>query len=122
MSTSHPCRVALVLFALAVPACDPSAPQPPAKAPPAQPPAAPKGAGQDAEVKRVPLGKNVALEVRGDRRRVLVQAEVCFREGPLELFLCRRNTKEHESVVHADIDARHVHAGLLAAGAKAGGP
>ena len=41
---------------------------------------------------------------------------------PLELFLCRRNTKEHESVVSADIDARQVHLALIAAGAKEGSP
>jgi hypothetical protein len=108
-------------LALLVPACDPPAPPydppPPAKPAPAAP-AAPKAATQRGE-----LGKNVVLETLPDgHRRVLVQAEVCFREGPLEMFLCRTNTKEHESVVHADIDARHVHAGLLAAGAKAGGP
>src|SRR5439155_25251014 len=121
MSTPHPRRTSLALFALAlaVPACDPAAPQPPAKAPPA---AAPKDAGQAAEVKRAAIGKNVVLETQGDRRRVLIQAEVCFREGPLELFLCRRNTKEHESVVSADIDARQVHLALIAAGAKEGSP
>ena len=51
-----------------------------------------------------------------------IAAEVCFREGPLELFLCRKNTKEHESVVAADVDARDIHKALLAAGAKVGSP
>src|SRR6476469_7106107 len=107
-------------LALLVAACDQPAPPhdpPPYKPAPAAP-AAPKAATQRGE-----LGKNVVLETLPDgHRRVRVQAEVCFREGPLEMFLCRTNTKEHESVVHADIDARHVHAGLLAAKAKAGSP
>jgi hypothetical protein len=36
--------------------------------------------------------------------------------------MCRRNTKEHEAVLSADIDARQLHLALLAAGAKAGSP
>jgi hypothetical protein len=68
------------------------------------------------------LGKNVVLETQGDQRRVRIDAEVCFREGPLELLLCRKFTKEHEAVLAADIDARVVHAALEVAGAKAGSP
>jgi len=71
---------------------------------------------------RTEIGPNVFLEIDGARRRVIVPAVVSFREGPLELFLCRRNTKEHESVLTADIDARHLHAALLAAGAVQGTP
>src|SRR5437870_2383428 len=87
-------------------------PAPPA---PAAPPAA--------DGKRVELGPNVVLEVpAAGRRRVRVRAEVCFREGPLEMLLCKKNTKEHESVLTADVDARDVHKALLVAGAKAGSP
>jgi hypothetical protein len=68
------------------------------------------------------IGPNVYLEIDGDRRRVIVPAEVGFREGPLELLFCRRNTKEHESILSADVDARHLHAALLAAGAVPGSP
>jgi hypothetical protein len=109
---------AVVTLAVAVPACDPPA-LPPDKAPPAREAGAPK---VDV-VRRVDLGKSITLEVGpDDRRRVLVQAAVCFREGPLEQLLCRANTKEHEAILHADIDARQLHAALLAAGAKVGGP
>ena len=72
--------------------------------------------------KRTEIGKNIVLETQGDKRRVRVAAKVCFREGALELLMCRKNTKEHESVLHADIDARQLHLALLAAGAKAGSP
>lgn len=88
----------------------------PADPPPAQP--APTVQG-----KRVPLNpdKTLFFETLPDgRRRVLVQSEVCLREGMLEVFLCREQTKEHESILHATLDARALHAALEAAGAKPG--
>jgi hypothetical protein len=80
---------------------------------PADKPAAPK---------RVNVGKNIVLETEGDVRRVRVAAEVVFREGALEMLMCRKNTKEHESVLHCDIDARELHTALLLTGAKPGSP
>jgi len=73
-------------------------------------------------VKRADVGKNIVLETQGDVRRVRVAAQVCFREGALELLMCRANTKEHESVLRADIDARELHRALLLTGAKPGSP
>ena len=61
-------------------------------------------------------------DVPGGGRRVLVTAEVCLREGQLEVFLCRTGTKEHEAIVRTAVDARYLHAGLEAAGAKPGTP
>ena len=55
-------------------------------------------------------------------RRVLVNAEVCFRRGLLEMVLCRKYTKEHESVLSGQFDARDIHAALLSAGAEPGSP
>jgi len=81
--------------------------------------------GDKETVKALPgteIGKNVFLEVAGDKRRVLINAVVCLRAGMLEQFLCRAMTKEHESILSADIDARHVHAALTLAGAEAGSP
>ena len=54
--------------------------------------------------------------------RVGLACEVCLREGPLEVFLCKKGTKEHEAVVRVDADAQFIHAALAAAGAKAGTP
>jgi hypothetical protein len=68
------------------------------------------------------LGRNIYLEVDGDRRRVLVNAYVCMRKGQLEQLMCRKDTKEHESILVADIDARQLHLALLAAGATPGKP
>jgi hypothetical protein len=89
-------------------------------APPPDP--APREPAKPVETKRVSVGKNVTLEIQGDRRRVLVDANICLREGVLELLLCRKFTKEHEAILAADADAREIHAALLAAGAKPGAP
>jgi len=75
--------------------------------------------------RRVEVGKNVTLEVRGGkfpRRRVIVAASVCLREGILEHLLTRRMGKEHEAILAADVDARDVHVALLLAGAVPGKP
>ncbi len=111
--------LALVLvLTLLIPACDPPADKQAVDNPPAaSPQAAPARA-----VKRAELGKNIVLETQGDKRRVRVAAEVCLREGALEQLLCRKNTKEHEAVLHADIDARQLHTALLLTGAKPGSP
>jgi hypothetical protein len=75
-----------------------------------------------AETSRKMIGKNVFFEMQGEQRRVLVQATVCLRQGPLEGLLTRKGTKEHEYILAADCDARHIHAALLAARAKPGSP
>src|SRR5262245_38418074 len=67
--------------------------------------------------------KNIFFEKRDNgTRRVHLLTEVCLREGPLEVFLCKLNTKEHESILHIDLDAREIHFALVAAGATAGAP
>ncbi len=64
------------------------------------------------------------LENLGERRRVLVEAKVCLREGQfgLECLLCRKHTKEHESILSTEVNAKDIHSALLAAGAKEGSP
>lgn len=111
----------------------------PARGTAAQPPAAdqPDPRAKDAEAlpeypkadpnsKVTPLNpdKTFFLEILPDNkgRRVVFAAEVCLREGPLEVFLCKKGTKEHEAIVRADLDAKLIHAALEAAGAKAGRP
>jgi len=54
--------------------------------------------------------------------RVGLACEVCLREGPLEVFLCKKGTKEHEAIVRVDVDAKLIHLALIAAGAKPGTP
>jgi hypothetical protein len=53
---------------------------------------------------------------------VIVDGQICLRQGMLEMFACTRNTKEHEAIVSADTKAYLVHTGLLALGAQAGHP
>ncbi len=56
------------------------------------------------------------------KNRVVFDGAVCLREGFLEMFVCPRGTKEHESIIAVEVDAHIVHAGLLAIGAKPGKP
>jgi hypothetical protein len=68
-------------------------------------------------------GKTIFFEKAADgARRVHLLTEVVLREGPLEVFLCKLNTKEHEAILHIDADAREIHFALVAAGAVAGSP
>jgi hypothetical protein len=91
--------------------------------PPPKKPAAGKPAQKPAPTKKVEIGKNVFVEILpGGKRRVLVLAEVCRRTDQLEQLLCRKRTKEHEAILAADADARHIHAALIAAGAEPGHP
>jgi hypothetical protein len=72
--------------------------------------------------KKVKVADNIELEILPTRRRVWVDAVVCLREGPLEQLLTRKNTKEHEAILAADIDARKLHEALLLANAREGSP
>ncbi|MCY2937140.1 MAG: YdjY domain-containing protein [Planctomycetota bacterium] len=76
------------------------------------------------EVKKTRLTKSqgVFLETEGKIRRVLVETVVVLRKGQLEEFLCRKNQKEHESILAGDFDARDIHTTLLLANGKAGSP
>jgi hypothetical protein len=70
-----------------------------------------------------PNVKGLVIEILPNgTRRVGFTAEVCLREGPLEVFLCKQGTKEHEAVLRADFDARKIHELLLLAGANPGTP
>jgi hypothetical protein len=79
---------------------------------------------QDGWKRSKPLGENIWLETKGDERRVLVGSVVCLREGNfgLECLLCKRGTKEHESVLVTTADAKVIHAALEVAKMKAGAP
>src|SRR5439155_1257573 len=83
-----------------------------------------RAAGQEKKsgVKRAEVGKNVVLEIEGDKRRVVINGYICLRQGMLEQLLTRKRTKEHEAILAADVDARVIHSALLAAGAEPGKP
>jgi hypothetical protein len=78
---------------------------------------------KDSDVKSVKLGDNVYAEVKDKKvQRIIVKTVVVLREGQLEGLLTIKNTKEHEYILGAEIDARNVHAGLVLCGAKPGTP
>jgi hypothetical protein len=85
-------------------------------------PAAARAPASPPEAKKTLLAPNVWLEVQGKRRRVVLSGEICLREGALELLMCRKNTKEHEAIVTADLDGRDIHKALNVAGATEGSP
>ncbi|MCA9188888.1 MAG: hypothetical protein KDA99_24860, partial [Planctomycetales bacterium] len=70
----------------------------------------------------VRLDESAEVWVDRQKHQVVVGGAVVFREGPLEMFACPKNTKEHESVVVVNAKAYLVHAALLAVGAKPGSP
>lgn len=112
---------AFVAFSVGIPA--------PARQPDAVPkdaeslPPAPKADPKSVHVEN-PKMKGLVLEVLPDKktRRVLIATEVCLREGPLETFMCKQGTKEHEAIVRADFDALSIHELLVLAGAVPGTP
>jgi hypothetical protein len=70
-----------------------------------------------------PLNRDKTLffeETASGQRRIHLVTQVCLREGQLEVLVCKANTKEHEAILHIDIDAREIHSALIAARAKPG--
>lgn len=110
---------ALLSAALIVPALgladsrDADEPAPATSSPLARP-AAPTGA--------IPLNKEGTVLLDAKNKKLFVQSEVVFREGMLEMLLCKRNTKEHESIFAFDGKAYVLHAGLVAIGLDPGKP
>jgi hypothetical protein len=70
----------------------------------------------------VKLSKTNDVWLDAKRKAVVVDGQICLRQGQLEMFACPKGTKEHESIVALNCQAQEVHAGLLAAGAKPGTP
>lgn len=99
------------------PAADSPEKKPPATA---EQPAAP--AGEPEPEGLVKLSKTHSLWMDTKRKAVVIDGQVCLREGQLEMFACPKGTKEHESVVALDCVPQDVHAALLALGAKPGKP
>ena len=53
-------------------------------------------------------------------KRLLLKTHVCLDQGMLEMLLCLKQTKEHESILAIDSKAYTIHTGLLALGAESG--
>ena len=63
-----------------------------------------------------------SIELNARAHAVRIPARVVLREGPLELFICRTGTKEHESILATDVEPRLLAAALVMAGAVRGTP
>jgi hypothetical protein len=70
----------------------------------------------------VPLNPQKTVLLDRAEGKLILETEVVFRNGLLEMLVCLQQTKEHESILALDAKARTVHAGLLALGAKPGKP
>lgn len=84
-----------------------------------QPDAVPRF-GAPAGAKRLMPDHDVWVDAK--RKLVIMDGEICLREGQLEMFACPRGTKEHEAIVSVKTKAFVVHAGLLSIGAETGKP
>jgi hypothetical protein len=73
-------------------------------------------------VEQKEFGPNVILETQGAKRRVILKATVCLREGVLEGLLTIEAKKTHEYILSIDADGLLIHTTLLAAGARQGQP
>jgi hypothetical protein len=70
----------------------------------------------------VPLNPQQTVLIDKPNRRLYLHTDVALREGLLEMFLCKKQTKEHESVLAIDSTAQTIHGGLVAIGAAPGKP
>lgn len=100
----------------------PAQPPEPAVPPESVQPPAPTAAETELLKGTVPLNEAGTVLLDRNRKRVVVKAEVCLRNGSLEMLLCLPQTKEHESILKYEGDARTLHAGLVAAGIEPGKP
>lgn len=67
------------------------------------------------------LGKH-EIWIDFQEKQVIVAGTICLNIGPLEMFACPANTKEHESIISANALSSEVHAALIALGAEPGSP
>jgi hypothetical protein len=81
-----------------------------------EPPPLPDPAG----AKRLPPPDRVWVDL--PQKQVYVDGFISLREGYLEMFACKKGTKEHESIVALQANAYVIHAALLAVGALPGSP
>lgn len=115
------CSIALIALHLAGVGLETVRGQETAAKKPALPPAVDEAAKKEPQG-WTRLSKTGDVWLDAKRKAVIVDGQVCLREGQLELFACPKGTKEHEAVVSLNCVPFDVHAGLIAAGAKQGAP
>lgn len=72
--------------------------------------------------KLTPLNPQGTVLMDFPNKRLFLKTTACLTSGLLEMFLCLKQTKEHESIVAVDAEAYTIHAALVAMGAKEGTP
>ena len=82
----------------------------------------PPAKGAESKGEPTPLNKSGTVQIDLKGKRLLVKSEVVLREGLLEMLVCLKQTKEHESLLSVDARAQVIHAGLVALGAEVGTP
>ena len=70
----------------------------------------------------VPLNQSGTVLLDRQNKTVLLKTTVVLQKGALEMLICKKQTKEHESILAIDAQAYVIHTGLLAVGAKPGSP
>ncbi len=70
----------------------------------------------------VPLNPAGTALLDAKTKTLYVRGVVALREGALEMLLCKKNTKEHESIVAYDGKAYLLHGALVATGLETGRP
>lgn len=68
------------------------------------------------------ISPNDDVWINNTTKQVKISGDIVLREGPLELFACLKQTKEHEAIVACTTKAYVVHTALLAVGAVSGQP
>ena len=79
-------------------------------------------AAPTAPAKLVSLNPEATLLLDAANKTLIVKSTVVLREGTLEMLLCKKQTKEHESILAVDAKAYLLHAGLVALGLDPGKP
>ncbi|MDR1290108.1 MAG: YdjY domain-containing protein, partial [Planctomycetaceae bacterium] len=72
--------------------------------------------------KLIQLHPKDRIWLEGEVGAVVITGRVVLREGMLELFACKVNSKEHESIISIRVLPELIHAALLAVGAENGKP
>ncbi len=67
-----------------------------------------------------PLGKDIWFDPKG--KKLVIRARIALQDGSLEHLLCKKGTKEHESVLATEAPPKLIQAGLLLTGAEVGHP
>ncbi len=68
------------------------------------------------------LSKTQEIWLDRKNKQVIVGGKICLDAGPLEMLICPRGTKEHETIVSVNAEAWQVHGALNAIGAYEGTP